>query len=316
MDKTKSKDKKIKANQPKKYLTFMLLPDDSSRARRFRLSELRFKVARNFFIVFMLACTIALIDYGSMRVKYSEMGKVMRENTSQKIELQELNSRIGGLQTKLSKLQMFDKKLRIIANIETPAKADEDHTGMGGADADAGYFLGVADKRKELVGRMHSDLTQLETEAGFQERSFTELQEYLIKQSSLFASTPSIRPTKGWGTSSYGKRKDPFTGRTQSHKGLDIANRIGTEIVAPGDGIVTRVARLSSLGKLVEVSHGYGIKTRYAHLSKSFVKVGDKIKRGDKLAAMGNTGRSTGPHLHYEVVVNGVNVNPSKYILN
>ncbi|MCK4847303.1 MAG: M23 family metallopeptidase, partial [Deltaproteobacteria bacterium] len=97
---------------------------------------------------------------------------------------------------------------------------------------------------------------------------------------------------------------------------LDIANRVGTKVIAPGDGVVIRVTRLPSLGKLVEISHGYGVKTLYGHLSKTLVKVGQKVKRGDEIAAMGNTGRSTGPHLHYEVKVNGVHVNPGRYILN
>jgi murein DD-endopeptidase MepM/ murein hydrolase activator NlpD len=97
---------------------------------------------------------------------------------------------------------------------------------------------------------------------------------------------------------------------------MDISNRIGTDIVVPADGIVTKIKRFASLGKMVEINHGYGIKTRYGHLSKSYVKVGQKIKRGQKIASMGNTGRSTGPHLHYEVIVNGVHLNPSRYVLN
>jgi murein DD-endopeptidase MepM/ murein hydrolase activator NlpD len=188
--------------------------------------------------------------------------------------------------------------------------------GMGGASPEEDTFPTLGARRKALINQMHSDLAQLEGETAVQEQSFTELQEFLLKQSSLLASTPSVMPTRGWITSTFGKRKDPFTGRRQKHKGMDISNRVGTQVVAPADGIVTKIRRMASLGKLVEVSHGYGIKTRYGHLSNTFVKVGQKVKRGQKFAAMGNTGRSTGPHLHYEVIVNGVHVNPSRYILN
>jgi murein DD-endopeptidase MepM/ murein hydrolase activator NlpD len=100
------------------------------------------------------------------------------------------------------------------------------------------------------------------------------------------------------------------------HKGLDIANRAGTSVVAPADGIVVLTGADTGLGKMVSISHGYGIKTSFGHLSEIFVKPGQKIKRGAEIGRMGNTGRSTGPHLHYEVSLNGVSVNPAKYILN
>jgi murein DD-endopeptidase MepM/ murein hydrolase activator NlpD len=100
------------------------------------------------------------------------------------------------------------------------------------------------------------------------------------------------------------------------HKGMDIANRVGTGVKAPADGIVVKVRRETNLGKMVTIKHGYGIRTVYGHLSKTKVRVGQKVKRGQQIAELGNTGRSTGPHLHYAVRVNGVYVNPSKYILD
>ena len=305
----------MKKKSTDSQLTIMILPGDASRAKKYRVSERRYKLLRNAFFLFMGVCVLALFDYGSMRVKVAEYTSVKKENTSQRIELQTLTSKIDDLETHLSKLRLFDKKIRIMANLEAPAAVEEELMGMGGASSDD-YLLTLEGKRDDLVGRLHADLTQLESEAMGQEESFTELQEYLLKQTTHLASTPSVWPTRGWATSSYGKRRDPFTGRIQVHKGLDIANRVGTSVITPADGIVTRVTRTPSLGKLVDISHGYGIKTRYAHLSEVLVKVGHRVKRGDKIAAMGNTGRSTGPHLHYEVVVNGVNVNPHNYILN
>jgi murein DD-endopeptidase MepM/ murein hydrolase activator NlpD len=117
-------------------------------------------------------------------------------------------------------------------------------------------------------------------------------------------------------TSTFAYRIDPFTGLRQFHEGLDIANRLGTPIVAPADGVVARVSNTTGYGLTVEINHGYGIKTLYGHLSKSYVSVGQTIKRGQKIAAVGESGRATGPHLHYQVMLNDVPVNPMSYILN
>lgn len=296
----------------------MFIPGDASRAKKIKLSYGKYKILRFALVAFLFFALVSVVDYGAMSVRVAELGKIKNENNAQKAELRSFASKISELETQLSKLQLFDKKLRIIANLEDVAPTVENQLGMGmgGASNEDEYFLTTSDKRDVLLERMHTDLEQLETEAFSQERSFTELQEHLFTQSSMLASTPSVWPVRGWTTSLFGKRRDPFTGRTKHHSGMDIANRAGTHIKSPGDGIVTRVTRLPSLGKLVEVSHGYGLKTRYGHLSEAFVKVGQKVVRGEKLAAMGSTGRSTGPHLHYEIVLNGVNVDPVRYILD
>ncbi|MBI5493316.1 MAG: M23 family metallopeptidase [Deltaproteobacteria bacterium] len=190
-------------------------------------------------------------------------------------------------------------------------------TGMGGGSPaeDEAYMDGAANGG-DLVDKMRSDIKDLEDRAATQEKSFTELQGYLMKQASFLASTPSIWPSRGWVTSTYGQRISPFTGNPQMHKGMDIANRIGTPIVASADGIVVAAGPDPGLGMTVVISHGYGIKTVYGHLDKVLVHAGQKVKRGLEIATMGNTGRSTGPHLHYEVSLNGVAVNPSRYIIN
>jgi len=300
----------------KGFFTIFVLPSDSSKARKYRISIRLFRAARVSLVVLFLLGSYLVVDYSSVRFKISELNRFRQENTSQKIELQSFSARINELEDRLSRLNVFDKKLRIMANLEDPASSKGGLMGMGGAPPDEDYFLSTGDKKGELVKRMHSDLASLEVEANFQERSFTELQEFFLKQSSILSSTPSIWPARGWLTSAYGKRRDPFTGRLQSHNGLDIANRVGTAVVAPSNGMVTKVTMNAYLGKVLEIRHGYGIKTLYGHLSEVYVKVGQKVKRGDRIAAMGNTGRSTGPHVHYEVTVNGASVSPSRYILN
>ena len=132
---------------------------------------------------------------------------------------------------------------------------------------------------------------------------------------SLLDSTPSIWPVKGWVTSEFGYRVDPFTGRQELHEGLDIAARLGTPVVAPADGIVIYARYERSFGNTIIIDHGYGFSTLYGHLSEIYVRPGDRVKRGQVIGAVGNTGRSTGPHLHYEVRKNGVPVDPRDYIL-
>jgi len=158
-------------------------------------------------------------------------------------------------------------------------------------------------------------LDALSAEAARQEASLQELQAYFDDQRSLLASTPSVWPTRGWVTSDFGHRLDPFTGDRIMHKGLDIATSHGAVVLAPSDGSVIFAGMESGYGKVLVLDHGYGVKTRYAHLSATDVKVGDHVKRGSKIGSVGNTGRSTGPHLHYEVRVNGMPENPRKFIL-
>ena len=148
------------------------------------------------------------------------------------------------------------------------------------------------------------------------EQGILELWETLSERQTLLSATPRIKPAHGWYTSKFGYRSSPFTGRPTMHYGLDIAAPPGSPIVAPADGIVSFAGYDAGYGKLVSIDHGYGVVTRFGHTSQLFVQVGQKVKMGDVIAAVGNTGRSTGPHCHYEVRVNNVPVDPANYILD
>jgi len=142
-----------------------------------------------------------------------------------------------------------------------------------------------------------------------------ELDQYLLDKDSILSSTPTIMPAVGWITSYFGHRISPYAGRLKMHEGLDVGAPFGTPIVAPADGIITYSGNKAGFGKFVQIDHGYGIETLYAHSQKLFVSKGDKISRGELLAHVGSTGYSTGPHLHYEVRVNGIAVDPLYFIL-
>ncbi len=142
------------------------------------------------------------------------------------------------------------------------------------------------------------------------------LDQYLLDKESLMRSTPTLMPARGWITSYYGPRHSPHTGRLRMHEGLDIGARTGTPILAPADGIITFSGKKMGFGNLIHIDHGYGIETIYAHAHTLVVEKGERIRRGEKIATVGSTGFSTGPHLHYEVRVNGTPVDPLFYILD
>ena len=148
------------------------------------------------------------------------------------------------------------------------------------------------------------------------ETGVMDLYNSLNERRSLMNATPSVKPTRGWYTSRFGYRVYPFTGKPVMHKGLDIAATPGTPVYAPADGIVSYVAYEPGYGKIIAIDHGYGVKTRFAHNSQVFVERGQKVSRYDVISAVGNTGRSSGPHLHYEVRVHDVPVDPINYILD
>jgi murein DD-endopeptidase MepM/ murein hydrolase activator NlpD len=153
-------------------------------------------------------------------------------------------------------------------------------------------------------------------ESQLQEQGLMQLLDKVLTRQNLLAATPSIKPALGRYTSHFGYRVDPFTGRSSLHPGLDIAAPFGTPVHATADGIVAFAGKDGGYGKLVSIDNGYGVTTRFGHNSQIFVHQGQKVHRGDVISAMGSTGRSTGPHVHYEVRLHGLPVDPVNYILN
>ena len=297
----------------KQSYTVLIVPKKSSKVNRFYLSGKLVNGTIISFAFFVLVSAYFLYDYVSVKSQVWQVNTLLEENEIQKGQLQAFENKVSTLENQMVKLRRFDAKLRVITNLEPP-KNMETYIGVGGPDD--GRVFDYGKRRDVIVQQMHSDLDTLNVEAAVQEESFSELIEFLEDKKSMLASTPSIWPVRGWITSNFGKRISPFTGKYSNHDGMDVATRTGTTIVAPADGRVTYVGVESGYGKMLVIDHGYGVVTRYGHNSKIFVKVGGKVKRGQKIAAIGNTGRSTGPHLHYEVRVNGVPVNPKNYILN
>lgn len=165
--------------------------------------------------------------------------------------------------------------------------------------AEFDYKLGIINN---FINKLEVNIHQLDT--------------HLLDKDSFLKSLPSLLPTKGWITSYYGPRKSHYSGRLKMHEGIDIGAKIGRQVVSPADGLVTFSGKKPGFGYFVQIDHGYGIETIYAHNSKLDVSKGEKIQRGQIIARVGNTGYSTGPHLHYEVRVNGTPVDPLYFVLD
>ena len=163
---------------------------------------------------------------------------------------------------------------------------------------------------------MYRSLDNLDSDISVQKDEKAELLRLLDRQKSILACTPSVWPARGWVSSGFGYRLSPFTSEKELHRGLDICSRKGSPVLAPADGVVSYVESDPGYGKTVIVNHGYGLNTMYAHLDKVHVKKGQAVRRHQEIAQVGDSGRTTGSHLHYEVHLNGVPVNPLRYILN
>jgi murein DD-endopeptidase MepM/ murein hydrolase activator NlpD len=266
---------------------------------------------------------ISLYDYQTLRqsvVANHHVTQAIEEQREeigqQRMQIQAFAHEINALKEKLMGLDQFEEKIRVIANL-APGQTDDSLFGVGGATPeDLEPQLELTQRHEGLMREMHQQVDELTMASQRQENSFGSLLDKLEGQRNLLASTPAIRPTSGWMTSRFGHRTSPFTGRKEFHKGVDIANREGTAILATANGIVSFAGKKGPMGNMLVIDHGHGVVTRYAHLSEALKKRGEAVKRGDIIAQMGNSGRSTGPHLHYEVHLNGVPVNPATYILN
>jgi murein DD-endopeptidase MepM/ murein hydrolase activator NlpD len=289
------------------------------------------------------------VDYVGLLLQEGDNKRLRAENSQLEAMFQEVETKVGALESSLDRIKTLTTKIKLITNIEDEERAmklsmgpraqiDEELYGFERAQIEKergpatdqiqkdSVFLAkqpLDEMRGELAstsGRNYASLSiridQAVRSAGLREQGVIKLQELLVERLSILNATPSIKPARGWFTSRFGYRIDPFTGKSELHLGLDMAASPGTPVMAPADGVVSYVGYESGYGKIVAIDHGYGVRTRYAHNSQIYVEMGQKIKRKDIISAVGSTGRSSGPHLHYEVRVNDIPVDPINYILD
>jgi murein DD-endopeptidase MepM/ murein hydrolase activator NlpD len=297
----------------KRFYTVLILPDATSPARKFHITKTIVTAVSCVTAVSVLAFAFFLYQYVNLNVRMLEL-KQLRQGASDR---NFLAAKVGQLEGELTRLRELDRKLRVVAGLDA---GDEQGARLAQGGAETLSRTALLDAVRKETGRLADwvtrDLEALGHEITSRERSFRELKDLLEAKRSVLASTPTVWPVKGLITAGYGYRVSPFTGQREMHEGLDIAAPHGTPILATANGVVSFVGSLAAFGNVVFINHGHGFTTFYAHTSSIRVKEGQQVKRGQIVASVGTSGRTTGPHVHYEVQVNGATVNPLKYIVD
>jgi murein DD-endopeptidase MepM/ murein hydrolase activator NlpD len=258
-----------------------------------------------------------LVGYATMArtADLTRTAHLQDENSRLVQEIGELHGRLSTLSDTLTRISQRDARIRVLANLE-PIDPQVQAAGIGGptlASRPGLLNAGPAVRRSEEI---RVDLNALIRRANLLASSFEEAKDSLASHSQRLAATPSIMPTQGWLTSAFSSmREHPILHIARPHEGIDVTAPMGSPIEAPAAGVVTDASWESGYGNTVTIDHGYGITTKFAHASKLLVKTGQRVQRGQRIALVGNTGLATGPHLHYEVHVNGRPVDPLKYVL-
>jgi murein DD-endopeptidase MepM/ murein hydrolase activator NlpD len=299
---------------PKNFYTLLILPKRHSSAKKMSLSSTLVKGVSIFVMGLVLVMMYFSYDYIHIRREQVELKRLKLQTADQRRQIEGLAAKVDEFAFRMEELKQFDKKIRIMANLET-GRDKEQLLGIGGPmSGDNRLRSKLASDDKELIAGVRRNVDRLMGEAITREQSFTALLEFLKEKKSILASTPSLWPVVGWVTSEFGRRDNPFGNDREFHKALDIATNYGKVIQAPADGVVTEVAYQNDVGQMIQIDHGHGISTFYGHLSKASVRPGTTVRKGDRIGYVGNSGRSTGSHLHYAVMLNGVPVNPRKYL--
>ncbi len=296
-----------------RYLKFIYIRSDNRGVKNFQIHRALIVS------VFCLVLTLLTVSI-TLAFKYSGhmqdarlLAELQRENAALTARVEAFRGEVDELNRRMEANFELQNRARLLAGLD-PIDRDVWQVGVGGPEPTR------VRSDKEVSDRVMSDLEEnlerMVRQSKLQLESYDEIVTILDKEKNLRDCTPTIRPiTGGYLSSRFGRRMDPFTGRIAHHTGVDYRARTGTPIMCTADGVVTMAKKNGSFGLMIEVNHGFGFKTRYAHLSKMLVKRGTRVKRGEIIGLVGNTGRSTGSHLHYEVVFRKTHRNPLNYII-
>lgn len=300
----------------KKYTVMFFSTDKLGRVRTVTVS--RRLIAGTFLVLFVMAGAFgySLFHLNSLHNERDNLLTYNNENSALKTQLAQYTKQIEDITAKISELDDLEYKIRDLVTLQKgniPLKP----IAVGGKEVDLlrEYSSAAALNEKDFFSTLEGTLEELSYEVGQRELNLSELAAALEEKRLVMLFTPTLWPVKGWLSSQFGYRVSPFTARQTFHEGIDIAARYGTDVYSTAKGIVVYAGPKSGYGYLVTIDHGYGYITRYGHNSSISVKVGDKVEKGQVIAKVGSSGRSTGPHSHYEVLVNGIPVNPLKFII-
>lgn len=297
--------------------TLLVVPHGSGGSRGVEVSHAVFKTA----VGLGTAVVLVLLLLGGAAlargVSISRGRTLARENVLLTGEIQRLREQLGVLRDTLSAVGDREQSLRLLAGL-APTDPGVQAGGIGGPAGDWSErdSLTAVGATGAQALRARQDVDALIRRANILASSVSEAYDSMSSRQARFAATPSIMPTDGWLTSAFQReRVHPILHLARPHEGIDVTAPMGAEIEAPAAGTVTKVEWVDGYGNMLTIDHGYGVVTRYAHCSKILVARGQRVKRGQKIALVGSTGLASGPHLHYEVWVNGNPANPMKYVL-
>ena len=296
----------------KKRFTILFIPHQKGNIKETKVS-----------VTFLASILIGLViffgfnlflswDVSTHALEKLKLSRLEKENSYLEAKLGDINSAISGLKNQMADLIQKEKNVRMVFGMPDVDPQIRE-LGIGGPTSGQSAGVGPQINRMDLA---EFDLEKLIRQARFEKENFESIYSDLTQRKEFLNHTPSIIPTSGYLSCGFGYRVDPFTGINQLHSAVDLATDIGTPVYATADGMVCSVERDVGLGRVIKIDHQYGYITVYGHLSQIGVTLGQKVKRGDLIGTVGNTGLTTGPHLHYEVYYQGKAQNPLRYILN
>lgn len=293
---------------PRQHHTVIFVPHAHAKLRKWRVSNLQIGLVAGAFLLLTLTAAFFTWSHFSAKVNPVEISRLEGENEKLRKVNEDFESSVRKLQEQLASYEDRTRQLAIVAGIAT---LDGGEAGIGG-----GSPVDEVGEISETSDTGLGDIPALESRAREMAGTLKVVEARLQQRARLISATPAITPVKGILTSGFGYRNDPVTHGRGVHQGVDIAAAPGQPVRASADGLVLRSGTMGGLGSAIYLAHGYGLTTRYGHLSKIEVRPGQRVKRGDIIGRVGNTGRSTGYHLHYEVRQDGDPVNPLVYILD
>jgi len=305
----------------------MVIPERTREVHKVIVPFLLVKLGIALFSVVTIFLVIIGVDYFHVLGSMGENKSLKGENFKLRQEIQTVRNKVDSMEGTIDRVRNYAKKLQIL-------------TGQGDGKKQIEMPSGPIDLEPERVpssrGEKHSQnlfsdpvltpvayspgtigleekLQKLQVDGEQTESELSKLHVYLIAKSAIINATPSLLPIAGWISSNFGYRRNPYDGSYRLHSGVDIAAEPGTPVRAPADGLVIFSGYREGYGKVIVIDHGYGIRTLFGHNSAVFVGQSARVKRGETISQVGNTGHSTGPHLHYEIRKNGIPVNPATF---
>ncbi len=312
-----------------RFYTILIVPEKTSQVRHVVLPSWVIRGAAFGLALCILLAGVMFFDYTYVMSQIGENKQLKLENRRLRQQVQLFQNKITTAESTLERVKSFATRLRVIMHVEDQppsiqSKLPDANSNVSTASLNpAPTSLPEAQNEpvdpekielKKEYSTLDNKISQLTQEALRTEELLQDEYEILYDKKSFLAALPTRQPASGYFTSGFGVRTSPYGDRIKMHEGLDIANRLDTPIRAPADGEVVFASSKAGYGLTLILNHGYGIETWYGHLRRFAVTKGEKVKRGTKIALLGNSGRSTGPHVHYEVRVHGYPVDPRSYI--